>query len=86
MILILAPNIDKSGAEYRRLMDHLEHLPAIQSRIHQEIGTLQTLTEIYLVGDTSSLDIDEMKSLPCVDRASNSGQSGRLNPAKKSSV
>ena len=68
MILILAPDIDKSGAEYRRLMDHLEHLPAIQSRVHQEIGTQQTLTEIYLVGDTSSLDIDEMKSLPCVER------------------
>jgi len=68
MILILEPNTNKTSAEYRQLMEHLEHLPAIQSRVHQEVGTLQTLTEIYLVGNTSSLDIDDMRSLPCVDR------------------
>jgi 3-deoxy-7-phosphoheptulonate synthase len=68
MILILEPDIDKRGTEYRRLMEHLANLPAIQSRIHQEIGTQQTLTEIYLVGDTTSLDIEDMQSLPCVER------------------
>jgi len=78
MILILAHNTNKSGDEYRRLMDHLDHLQAIQSRVHQEIGTLQTLTEIYLVGDTSSLDIDEMKSLPCVERVVRVSQEYRV--------
>ena len=68
MILILKSNTDRTGPEYRRLMDYLENLTAIQTRIHQEIGTQQTLTEIYLVGNTSALDIDDMKILPCVER------------------
>jgi len=68
MILILEPNTDKTGPEYRQLMNYLENLPAIQARVHQETGTQQTLTEIYLVGNTSSLNIDDMNSLPCVER------------------
>lgn len=68
MILILAPNIDQNGGEYRQLMDHLSNLPNIQTRVHQEIGTQQTLTEIYLVGDTTTLEEKEMEALPCVER------------------
>ncbi|MCC6301493.1 MAG: 3-deoxy-7-phosphoheptulonate synthase, partial [Gammaproteobacteria bacterium] len=68
MILILSPNTDKNGAEFRQLMNHLEHLRNIQARIHQEIGTQQTLTEIYLIGDTLALDEAEMSELPCVER------------------
>lgn len=68
MILILAPDTDKKGVEYRQLMDYLENLPAIQTRIHQEVGVQQTLTEIYLVGNTSSLNIEDMNGLPCVER------------------
>ncbi len=68
MILILAPDTDKRSTEFRKLMDHLANLPNIQARVHQEIGTLQTLTEIYLVGDTLTLDEEDMAALPCVDR------------------
>ena len=68
MILILHADTDKDGAEYRQLMDFLSNLNNIQSRVHDEKGTLQTLTEIYLVGDTASLVIEDMESLPCVDR------------------
>ena len=68
MILILHADTDKDGAEYRQLMDFLSNLNNIQSRVHDEKGTLQTLTEIYLVGDTASLVIEDMEVLPCVDR------------------
>jgi 3-deoxy-7-phosphoheptulonate synthase len=68
MILILQPNIDMEGAAYRQLMDHLGNLPNIRHRIHQEVGTQQTLTEIYLIGDTAALLIDDMKQLPGVER------------------
>jgi 3-deoxy-7-phosphoheptulonate synthase len=68
MILILHPDTDKDGAEYRQLMDFLSNLHNIQSRVHDEKGSLQVLTEIYLVGDTASLVVDEMESLPCVER------------------
>ena len=68
MILILHADTDKDGAEYRQLMDFLSNLKNIQSRVHDEKGTQQVLTEIYLVGDTASLVIEEMESLPCVER------------------
>ena len=68
MILILHADTDKDGAEYRQLMDFLSNLHNIQSRVHDEKGSQQVLTEIYLVGDTASLVVDEMESLPCVER------------------
>jgi 3-deoxy-7-phosphoheptulonate synthase len=68
MILILHPDTDKNSNDYRQLLDFLSNLHDIKLRLHDEQGTQQTLTEIYLVGDTASLQIDEMASLPCVER------------------
>ena len=68
MILILHSDTGKDRDEYRQLLDFLSNLKNIQSRVHDEKGTLHTLTEIYLVGDTASLQIDDMASLPCVER------------------
>ena len=68
MILILSSNTDTQRAEYQQLMAHLGQLPDIQTRVHIERGALQTLTEIYLIGNTQALDIKDMQSLPCVER------------------
>ena len=68
MILILHSDTDKSSDEYRQLLDFLANLTNIQARVHEEKGAQQTLTEIYLVGDTALLQTDEMASLPCVER------------------
>jgi len=78
MILILKPNIDHAAGEYQQLMEHLKNMPGIQSRIHQEKGRLQNLTEIYLVGDTSTLQLDDMASLPGVDRVVRVSQEYRV--------
>ncbi len=68
MILILQPNVDTRGAEYKKLMQALEALPGIQARVHHVHGSQQTLTEVYLIGDTISLGIEDMRALPCVER------------------
>ncbi len=68
MILILSPDTDKDGEEYRQLLEFLSNLNNIQTRVHDEKGIQQTLTEIYLVGDTASLQTGDMASLPCVER------------------
>ncbi len=68
MILILSPDAQPDSPEYRQLLDHLGQLPKIKTRIHQEKGAHQTLTEIYLIGDTAALSIEDMKSLPGVER------------------
>ncbi len=68
MILILKPDTDTNGEPYRQALMLLEKMPGIKTRIHQVFGTQQTLTEIYLIGDTHTLSIDEMRALPCVER------------------
>ena len=69
MILILKPNIDTEGAEYEQLVSHLSRLQNIELRIHRERGVEQTLTEIYLIGNTAALSVEDMRSLPGVDHA-----------------
>jgi len=68
MILILSENTDPHAAEYLQLMQLLGRLPNIEQRVHRIQGTERALTEVYLLGDTKALSIDEMKSLPCVER------------------
>ena len=62
MILILTPNIRPESEVYRQLMAHLSRLPNIRSRVHQEQGAQQTLTEIYLIGNTLAIPVEEMKA------------------------
>jgi len=68
MILILKEDTDNNSEEYRQLMDFLSNLKNVESRLHHERGTEKILTEIYLVGDTSSLQVEDMESFTCVDR------------------
>ena len=67
MILILTPNVTTGNEEYQRLMRFLAKLDNIETRVNQEQGVERTLTEIYLIGNTAALNIEDMKSLPCVE-------------------
>ncbi len=69
MILILKPHIKPDTAEFERLESHLARLENIERRIHQVQGVEQTLTEIYLIGSTATLLLEDMKNLPGVDHA-----------------
>lgn len=69
MILVLKPNIDSETREYQRLESHLKNLPNIEFRVHRVQGAEKLLTEIYLIGNTAALSLDEMRSLPGVDHA-----------------
>ena len=68
MILILTPNIEPESPSYKQLLDHLSRLDNIQLRVHREQGTQQSLTEIYLVGNTSAIGVEDTKTLPGVER------------------
>jgi 3-deoxy-7-phosphoheptulonate synthase len=68
MILILAPNTNLQSDDYRLLGAHLDKLPNISTRVQQVDGVQQTLTEIYLLGDTKQLQLEDMEQLPCVER------------------
>lgn len=68
MILILAPNTDHQSDEYRHLLAQLDGLSGVEHREHMVRGEQQTLTEIYLLGDTHTLNTEDMAELPGVER------------------
>ncbi|GJL74820.1 3-deoxy-7-phosphoheptulonate synthase [Nitrosomonas sp.] len=68
MILVLVPNTRPESSEYKQLLVYLANLPGITTRVHTEVGVEQTLTELYLIGNTKALSVDEIKNLPCVER------------------
>ena len=69
MILILEPNTRPEGIEYKVLTSQLDRLPGISYRDHREVGTEVTLDEIYLIGNTGTLNIEQMQVLPTVEKA-----------------
>src|SRR6476620_9762683 len=68
MILILEPNTSLESAGYRTLAAQLDRLPGIQYRVHREVGAEVTLTEIYLIGNTAALTVEQMQVLPGVQK------------------
>jgi 3-deoxy-7-phosphoheptulonate synthase len=68
VIVILKPDQGIHDAAGQAVLGYLEAKPGITTEVHQIEGAQQTLTEIYLVGDTSTLDRDEIESLPAVER------------------
>ncbi len=67
MILILKPNIDSDSREFRRIEKFLANMPDIEMRVHRVQGAVQLLTEVYLIGNTAALSLEEMRSFPGVD-------------------
>src|SRR5438552_12712834 len=68
MILILEPNSSPESTDYKILTGQLDRLSGISYRIHREVGAEVTLTEIYLIGNTAALSIEQMQVLPCVEK------------------
>lgn len=68
MIVILDPQLGGDSPETASILEYLRATPGITPKIHQVTGTQQVLTEIYLVGDTSTLKRAEIESLSGVNR------------------
>jgi len=68
MIIILKPDIDASSRTCQAVVDLLAEKPNIRTQLHHVIGAQQVLTEIFVVGDTSKLDVEEISALEDVDK------------------
>ena len=68
MIVILDPQLGSDSPETAGVLEYLRATPGITTKVHQVTGTQQTLTEIYLVGDTSTLERAEIEALAGVNR------------------
>ncbi len=69
MILILKPNINSESREFKRIADHLQNFPKVEMRVNTVQGAEQVLTEVYLIGHTAELSLDEMRAFPGVEHA-----------------
>lgn len=78
MLVILRPNTDEKSTEFKETWDFLSHLPDIQIKKHIVYGKQQTLTEIYLIGDTSRIDRRQITALPAVERVIKISESYRI--------
>ncbi|MEM7020641.1 MAG: 3-deoxy-7-phosphoheptulonate synthase, partial [Pseudomonadota bacterium] len=67
MIVVLQPDMEPADEKFTHIINYISHLPNVSYRIHKEVGTQQTLTEIYLIGDTASLSSEEISALPGVN-------------------
>ena len=68
MLVILHPNTDEKSKEFIETWKILDALPDVQIKKHIILGKQQKLTEIYLIGDTSKIDRDQIAALPTVER------------------
>ncbi len=68
MIIILQPDVGDKSPEFRQILDYLANKRNIKTRVHQVVGALRSVTEIYLIGDTQALDQTEIEGLPGVER------------------
>lgn len=68
MIVILKSDIKEASPKFQQVLEFLKGKPNIRTRVHKEVGALQTLIEIYLIGDTATLDKGEIESLEAVER------------------
>jgi len=78
VILILKPNVARTSEPYQHLIAHLDGNENFTYSMHEVQGTEQTLTEVYLLGNTAALSVEHMKSLPCVERVVRIQESYRI--------
>lgn len=78
MILILSDNIDLEGVDYQSLTGSLAALPNISTRVHHIRGAERSVTEVYLLGNTQALNLEDMRALPCVERVVRVSQEYRV--------
>lgn len=68
MIVILEEDITKNTDKYRAVLDQLSQLPDIEARPHVVKGKEKNLVEIYLIGNTATLDRAAIEDIDGVER------------------
>ena len=68
MIVLVDEATAKNAAAEKELLETLGRLPGIEVRVHRVIGAEKTVTEVYLIGDTHRLALEDVATLPGVER------------------
>ena len=68
MILILQEHVNAGTPAFAVIMEYLSRRPGVTVRVQEVKGAQQTLTELYLIGDTATLDQQEIADLVGVEQ------------------
>jgi len=68
VIVLVDEATAKSAAAEKELLESLGRLPGIEVRVHRVKGAEKTVTEVYLIGDTHRLALEDVATLPGVER------------------
>ncbi len=68
VIVLVDEATAKNAAAEKDLLDALARLPGIEVRVHKVRGAEKTVTEVYLIGDTHRLALEDVAVLPGVER------------------
>ena len=63
MLAILHPDVDEDSLEYRQTWEYLEQLPGVELSVNTIQGKTRKPTEIYLLGNTAAVDLDQVAAL-----------------------
>ncbi len=78
MIVLVDEATAKNAAAEKELLDALARLPGIEVRVHKVRGAEKTVTEVYLIGDTHRLALEDVAVLPGVERVVRVSQEYRV--------
>jgi 3-deoxy-7-phosphoheptulonate synthase len=78
MLVILRPNTDEESPEFKETWKVLNKLPDVRIKTQNILGEQQKLTEIYLIGDTSRINPEQIAALPAVERVIRISQEYRI--------
>jgi len=68
VIIILQNDTNRDSPACQRILEYFAARPQVRTLVHEVTGTQQVVTEIYLIGETATLDRAEIEALPGVDR------------------
>ncbi|MBI3893111.1 MAG: 3-deoxy-7-phosphoheptulonate synthase, partial [Candidatus Wallbacteria bacterium] len=78
MIVIFSPDAAPGGVEVQRLLERVKQYPGVSPQVHVVQGSTRSLTEIYLIGETHAIPLEEMGELPGVERVVRVSEKYRL--------
>ncbi|MGE3320482.1 MAG: hypothetical protein AB7I18_14425 [Candidatus Berkiella sp.] len=68
MIVILKSRISEQSLDYQYTLQALQDLPNIDVQIRTTEGEQESVTEVYLLGDTNGISKENIEALPGVER------------------
>jgi 3-deoxy-7-phosphoheptulonate synthase len=78
VIVLVDEATAKNAAAEKDLLDALARLPGIEVKVHKVRGAEKTVTEVYLIGDTHRLAVEDVAVLPGVERVVRVSQEYRV--------